>query len=403
MKFRSIRAVVTALAATALVACGGSSSDSAPAPAPAVTQVSQPVTLNLYPNSTSTVPSRLGVFVTAVGSAAVNMPLIFDTGSAGVTLYAPDIFPASMVTSAGFVFPAGQTSMTYNGITVTSQQGTRLYGSNVEHTQTGNLGFAQLTFGDAKGEITTGTMPVFLYYSAQEVATGAAIAMQANNHGIFGVAPTSGSITIAGSVAPAGGYPACAPDTVGTCSVASALKYVQYGSGVNGGFMLSPAQIQTCDITTAGSCTPEPMLTVGLTPALESGFSTLSLVCPPSGYTGPPDIAGYPLCQKTTDDTTFTFSNGVALSTTGGAVFDTGTDGMQIAPQPGSTFPGVVPLGSTIMISTTSGFTYSYVSGSGPLSTSVITDTNDISIVGIGYFTTNSYFVDFNASTVGWK
>lgn len=402
MTFRSIGAAVTALAAVALGACGGSSSDSAVTPPPAVTQINQPVTLNLYPNSTSTVPARLGVFVTAVGSASVNMPLIFDTGSAGVTLYAPDIFPASMVTSAGFVFPAGQTSITYNGITVTNQQGTRLYGSNVEHTQTGNLGFTQLTFGDAQGKITTGTMPVFLYYSAQEVATGAAIAMQANNHGIFGVAPTSGSITIAGSVAPAGGYPVCAPDTVGTCSVASALKYIQYSSTVNAGFMLSPAQIQTCDITTAGSCTPEPMLTVGLTPALESGFSTMSLVCPPGGYTGPPDIAGYPLCQKTIDDTTFSVSD-VPGSTTGGAVFDTGTDGMQIAPQTGSTFPTFVNPGIPVMISTPSGFTYNYVSGSGPLSTSVITDTGDISIVGIGYFTTNSYFVDFTASVVGWK
>jgi hypothetical protein len=55
------------------------------------------------------------------------------------------------------------------------------------------------------------------------------------------------------------------------------------------------------------------------------------------------------------------------------------------------------------MISTTSGFTYSYVSGTGPLDTSVISDTNDVSIVGIGYFTTNSYFVDFTASTAGWK
>jgi hypothetical protein len=33
----------------------------------------------------------------------------------------------------------------------------------------------------------------------------------------------------------------------------------------------------------------------------------------------------------------------------------------------------------------------------------VISDTNDISIVGIGYFTTNSYFVDFTASITGWK
>lgn len=63
--------------------------------------------------------------VTQVGTVPVNMPLGFDTGSAGVTLYAQSIFAASMVTTSGFIFPAGQTSMTYNGITVTNLQGTR--------------------------------------------------------------------------------------------------------------------------------------------------------------------------------------------------------------------------------------------------------------------------------------
>jgi hypothetical protein len=403
MTFRSIRAVVTALAATALVACGGSSSDSAAAPAPVVTQINQPVILNLYPNTSPTTISRFAVFVTSVGSAAVNLPLVFDTGSAGVTLYAPAIFPASMVSATGFVFPAGQTSMTYKGITVTNQQGTRQYGSSELHTQTGNLGFAQLTFGDAHGTVTTATMPVFLYYSAQEVATGAPVEPQEGNNGYFGVASTNGSIDIPGSVEPASGYPACASDTSGTCSVVSPLKYLQYGAGVNAGFMLSAQQIQNCVVTTAGSCTPEPMLTVGLTPALESGFSTMPMLCGSTYFTGPADIAGYPLCQKTIEDTMFAASGSTVGTTTGGAVFDTGTDGMQIAPQPGSTFPGFVPLGSTVMITTTSGFTYSYVSGSGPLDTSVISDTNDISIVGIGYFTTNSYFVDFTASITGWK
>jgi hypothetical protein len=402
MMFRSICAVVTALAATALVACGGGSSDSAPTPA--VTQISQPVTLNLYPNTSPTTISRFAVFVTSVGSAAVNLPLVFDTGSAGVTLYAPAIFPPSMVSATGFVFPAGQTSMTYKGITVTNQQGTRQYGSSELHTQTGNLGFAQLTFGDAQGTVTTATTPVFLYYSAQEVPSGTPVEAQEGNNGYFGVASTNGTIVIAGSVEPAGGYPACAPDTSGTCSFVSPLKYLQYGTGVNAGFMLSPQQIQNCDVTTAGSCTPEPMLTVGLTPALESGFSTMPMLCGSTYFTGPADIAGYPLCQKTIEDTTFAVSGSVVGTTMGGAVFDTGTDGMQIAPQPSSTFPGAVPLGSTIMISTTSGFTYSYVSTvGGPLETSVISDTNDVSIVGIGFFTTNSYFVDFTANTTGWK
>ena len=67
--------------------------------------------------------------VTSVGTVPVSMPLAFDTGSAGVTLYAENIFPASMVTTSGFIFPAGQKSVTYKGIMVTNLQGTRSYGT----------------------------------------------------------------------------------------------------------------------------------------------------------------------------------------------------------------------------------------------------------------------------------
>ena len=83
------------------------------------------------------------MMVTAVGSQAVNMPLAFDTGSAGVTLYAEDIFPSTLVSSAGFVIPEGQSSITYNGITVTNQQGVRKYGNATNgRSQTGNIGYA---------------------------------------------------------------------------------------------------------------------------------------------------------------------------------------------------------------------------------------------------------------------
>lgn len=401
--FRFPRLMAATAAVTILTACGGGgSSDSASLAVDA--KIEKPVILNLYPNISATTGPRLAVMVTSVGSVSVSMPLIFDTGSAGVNLYAPSIFPASMVSTAGFVFPAGQTSMTYNGITVTDQQGTRTYGSNTLHSQTGNIGYAQITFGDAQGELVTENMPVFLYYSAQIIATGVPIEPVPGNQGIFGVASTHGMIVVPGSVEPAGGYPACALGTTGTCLVASAFKFLQYGAGVNAGFMLTPAPIQTCDITTAGSCRPASMLTVGLTPALESGFSTLALVCPPSSYSGPATINGYPPCQKIVEDVTLAVSGVEVGSITGSVTFDTGTGVMQIAPAPGASFPTAVAAGSTVMVTTPSGFTYTYTSGTtGPLSTSVITDTTNLSIVGIGYFTTNSYFVDFSSSITGWK
>jgi hypothetical protein len=158
----SVRAIVSAgTLAVILGGCGGSS-NSPPAVKPVNGPIEQPVVINLYPNQSATTVPRLVVMATAVGSAAVRMPLVFDTGSAGVTLYAPSIFPSSMVSAAGFVFPPGQTSMSYKGITVTNQQGTRTYGSTNPRAQNGNIGYAQLTFGDADGELTTQVMPVFL-------------------------------------------------------------------------------------------------------------------------------------------------------------------------------------------------------------------------------------------------
>jgi hypothetical protein len=399
-----IRALLAAgLSAAVLGGCGGSS-NSSPAPSPVSGAIDKPVVINLYPNQSPTTVPRLAVMVTSVGSVPVSMPLIFDTGSAGVTLYAPSIFPSSMVTTGGFVFPPGQTSITYNGISVTNQQGTRTYGSTDLRAQNGNIGFAQLTFGDAQGQITTAAMPVFLYYSITDVATGQPIEVPSFQRGIFGVASTSGTIALSSSVEPAGGYPACATDTNSTCYVVSVLKYLHYGDSVNAGFMLAPAPIQSCDITTAGSCAPAPMLTIGLSATSKAGFSTASLPCPPAGYVGPASIAGYPVCQKAIDNTTIMVSGGTVGTTIGGALFDTGTANMQIATPAGSAFPSTVPAGSTLLVTTPSGFAYSYISTiSDPLATIVNADFSGTTIVGIGYFTTNSFFIDFSSGTEGWK
>jgi hypothetical protein len=398
-----VPALLAASCAAILGGCGGSSG-SAPAVNLLGGAIEKPVVINLYPNQSTTTVPRLILMATSVGSTPVSMPLIFDTGSAGVTLYAPSIFPSSIVTSDGFIFPSGQTSITYDGVTVTNQQGTRTYGSTDLRAQYGNIGYAQLTFGDAQGELTTETMPVFFYYSITDVSTGQPLEVPSFQQGIFGVASTSGTVVLPGSVEPSGGFPACATDTDGTCYVVSVLKYLQYGSSVSAGFMLSPAPIQSCDITSAGSCAPAPMLTIGLDSTLKAGFSTVSLPCPPNGYVGPASIAGYPVCQKIIDNTTVMVSGATVGTVIGEALFDTGTANMQIATPAGSSFPSSVSVGSSVLVTTTSGFNYRYDSTSAdPLATIVNQDFSGSSIIGIGYFTTNSFFVDYSSGTEGWK
>jgi hypothetical protein len=306
-----------------------------------------------------------------------------------------------MVADSGFVFPAGQTSITYNGITVTNVQGTRSYGTLDQTVEHGNLGFATLTFGDAAGQVTTQTMPVFLFYSVDYV-TGNGYKTPVWQ-GWFGVAPTDGDIEVAGSIEPTGGYGACTTQSTSTCYVVSAMKYIDYGNQVNAGFLVSPAPIQTCDSATAGSCQPQPMLTVGLDANVESGFSTTPLVCPPNGYVGPASIAGYPVCQQNVRVTVT--ASGLATGVFRGyATFDTGTAYFNFPTPAASSFPSSVAPGSTVTITTLSGFDYAYaVDSNATTSTNVDSGGDGNSVIGIQYFTTNSFLLDFTAGIVGWK
>jgi hypothetical protein len=394
-----------ALLLVQLYACGGSnSSGSAPPPPSGILQ--HPTPINLYPSTSSADGNRLFIMVTGVGTTAVSMPLAFDTGSAGITLYAPDIFPSSMVSGSGFVFPPGQTSISYNGITVTNQGGIRKYGSTATgRSQTGNIGFATVAFGDSGGTLVTDVMPVFLYYLITENSTGQTVPPPAGQRGWFGVHDGVGLITIAGSVEPASGYPACASDSSGSCYVASIFKYLHYAAGVNAGFLLSPSILQSCDITVPGSCAPAHSLMVGLDDSVESGFSTVKLVCPPNGYLGPDTINGYAVCQAGIADIAVTVSGSESGILAGMVLFDSGTPDMVLNVPAGVAFPTGVPPGTSVMVTTPSGFAYGFTAGSGSQAsaTTVQPDSTAESVIGVGFFTTNSFFVDFSSASEGWK
>ena len=399
---------VACLLTVHLAGCGGSNSsasNSSVPVSPPTGSILQPTTIDLYPVTSAADGNRLFVMVTAVGSKPVNMPLAFDTGSSGITLYAPDIFPSSMVTSKGFVFAPGQTSLTYDGITVTNQAATRKYGSpTTGRSQTGNIGFAQVTFGDAAGQLVTDVMPVFLYYLITDNLTGQP-QPPPNQRGWFGVDAAPGLVAAAGSTEPATGYPACALGTLGGCYVVSVLKYLHYASGLDGGFILKPATLQSCDITLAGSCAPGRVLTVGLDNSVETGFSMVNLNCPPTGYSGPGSINGYTVCQAGIPDTTVTVSGSANGVLAGTVLFDSGTPSVVLNAPTGAVFPTNVLAGASVMVVTPSGFTYDYTAGAGSdvTDTQVQSGSNVQSIVGIGYFTTNSFLIDYTTATEGWK
>jgi hypothetical protein len=388
-----------------LAGCGGGSSSSAPPLSMAA------VTINLYPSQSAAAGSRLFVFVTAVGETPVNMPLAFDTGSAGITLYAPDIFPQSLVTSAGFVFPSGAASLSYGGITVLDQQGRRAYGSATQgRTQVGNIGYATVTFGDSAGVLTTALMPVFLYYQILDDATGASVPVPPER-GWFGVHDGAGFID-EGTAQPADGYPACAPDTLGSCYVASVLKYLDYGGSLHAGFLVRPAALQACDITAPGSCRPAPLLTVGLTSASEAMFAMTPLTCPQPGYPGPRLIAGFAVCQAGIADALITVGGTDPGVLSGDSVlFDTGTPYMILNVPAGNVFPVAVPENAPVTVATPAGFDYTFSAGPPygggaptPESVSVVLDAATTrSVVGVGFFTGHAFLIDFTTHTEGWQ
>jgi hypothetical protein len=379
--------------AASLFGCN-SSRDGFPLP---ITTVSAPVAMNLYPvDGTASNPARLFIFVTAVGSHAVRMPLAFDTGSSGITLNALTIFPNTIVTSNGFNFGGGESLISYNGITVTPMQGTRTYGGSTGRTEIGNLGFATVTFGDTRSLLTTQTMPVFLYYAIQSNQVPPQTLTAETQDGWFGVNGAPDLTKLGGSTSNA---PECTQSATGNCWVASVFDYLKYASGIDAGFSLGPLQLQTCDITSAGNCTPSPALTVGLSSSSAGGFTTEMLPCPPLNYTGPSTINGVSVCQAYVSGTTVSVTGSTDEAFSQSVIFDTGT------PYFALNIPSDKPVPTTVDsfgLTTPSGFMYTASNGS-DVSAVHVQQSSSGSVIGLGYFETNSLLIDLTKGIQGWK
>ena len=361
--------------------------------------LSAPTTLGVYPADTEgSLDARVFLPVGMVGSQSVTINAILDTGSAGVDLDAFDVFPSSMVTANGFVFPSGQTSMTYNGITVTNVTAYRQYGSQTSNPtrDVGNLGFAQVTLGGG-AQVTTAVVPILFVF--QQVVNGAS--QTPNNFtNLIGVNASMAGLTVAGSPAASTLAPRT-PTSTATCGVASPFRFLTYQDGAREGFELTQVTLHQCTISTAGSCTLENALVLGLNTAVSSAFKTT-----PLSSCGPVTIpnansSSEQICSQVIPNVQIA-SGGSSF--TGPAIFDSGEPQILFEVPTGGSFPSSVAQGSTVTVTTPAGFSYDLEAGAGYANINVDQNAgaSSFSNLGIDYFTLHSLLVDYSQQIEGF-
>jgi hypothetical protein len=324
-------------------------------------------TLGLY-ELDSSIYKRVFIMVTKVGTKTVNYPLVFDTGSAGMTIDANGILPASMITSSG-IQVAGD-SVTVNGVTVTTQQAVIAFGNSQSGTQEyGNLAYTTVTIGDQNGNITTTRIPIFLYYKVVDLISGQT--QTAHSNDIFGVGP---GVSYANN------------------AIGSPLSYFTPKNGAISGYKL--AMLNKAAFSVNGTYVSD-LLTVGLVPndlSSSSGFIMHPLTYfSQGGYS--PDIPS-----------TISY-NGQNFSAT--VLFDTGTPAINLlensaAPNNISTLPDNTP----ITLTTNGGFTYQYTTSSTDNVTQVAKPSytgDPRTIFSINFFTDNEFLMDYKNHQIGLK
>ena len=207
---------------------------------PTPTSTAKPIaTLGLY-EVDSSIYKRIFMPISGVGTASIpTYYLVFDTGSAGLTIDATGILPASMITSSGITV-AGD-SVVVNGITVTNKTAVVSFGNATsESSEYGNLAYASVTLGDQNGAVTTSRIPIFLYYKIVD-ENGAQQAPHSQD--IFGVGPGT---------------------SFASGAIGSPLSYFKMTGGLINGFKLS--KLVNADFTLKGNYV-QNLLQIGLLPA----------------------------------------------------------------------------------------------------------------------------------------
>jgi len=324
-------------------------------------------TLGLYEVDTS-IYKRIFIPISGVGTAQIpTYYLVFDTGSSGLTIDANGILPASMITSSGITVTGD--SVVVNGITVTNQTSIVSYGNATSETsEYGNLAYTTVTIGDLNGAITTGRIPIFLYYKI--VDNNGAVQAQ-HSQDVFGVGPGT---------------------SFANSAIGSPLSYFKTTNGLLNGFKLS--KLVNSEFSLNGNYV-QNLLQIGVLPSdvnPSNGFIMHPLTYyAQGGYS--PDISS-----------TITY-NGNSVAAT--VLFDTGTPAISIIENSNATSNQVtLPANTNVSLTTSNGFKYSFTTSSGDDVTDVAKPSytgDPRTIFSINFFTDNEFIMDYQGHEIGLK
>lgn len=311
---------------------------------------------------------RIYIPIAKVGTLPVNYDLIFDTGSSGMTLDAHGVIPDNMITTTGITFTGD--SVIVNGITIiaSKQQLVMAYGDNTSSIKEyGYLAYANVTMGNTDAQLTT-RIPFFLYYKAVDGNGNIQTTLHQND--VFGVGPGN---------------------SYASTSIASPLSYFTMPANVTNGFKL--ADLGTTNFSSTGAYIAG-LVTVGLVP---NDLNSAGFILHPLTYT---TSGGYsPNIAATIKYNTTTI--------TGNVLFDTGTSSVTVIEDKNAMSTiGPLPVNSTVTITTSQGFVYTYTTNS----TSNLTKIQNPNLSGdtrtifsLDFFQHNEYLTDYTNHQIGLK
>ncbi len=346
-----------------------------------------PQKINIYPAITNNGngPGRIYLFTKDVGNVSVRIPMIFDTGSAGVVLNALSIFPDTLVDQNGFKFKPGQETIIYNGITVKKIVAEKVYGAstNTVTRKIGNLGYAKMSVGDASGSVQALTMPILFYFQTQvngiisQTATGSVFGVNANYNNVVGAQDSSFKI-----------------------SLVSPLKYLIF-KGITAGYTIDPVELHGCEIIASGNCQPQQALTIGITQRYASSYQMTNLAISnqqaqsdlPTDF---PAYPKYPLYNAYISGASVGNSYRKRLAN---ILLDTGTPGVNLNVSSDSIQAEKFPL---IILTLPSGgtYTYNYKTSNFP---TAFNRNNTSSVYGVYFFTAFGFLEDYRNGLRGVK
>lgn len=150
----------------------------------------EPLTVPLikleYPGNPPNI-RMLYVRLLMLGNRKVNQPLLFDTGSSGVTIDCKVVLPKKLCSDAGIKI---EKDTEIDGIIITTEKVTARYGG---YTEFGHLAKARLSFGDAKRPAKTiELIALLIRYKKIRNSDGTVVGGPLWPLGTFGISPVGG-------------------------------------------------------------------------------------------------------------------------------------------------------------------------------------------------------------------